>query len=758
MKKIGVNLWEKYYNTEPNTLQKAFIQRWFELLDSNTNFIDALPQISLKGICEEMLNIGLPAKELRTIHFLLLEASLRIKSLSLLNNPHAESVGHFIHATDRMYLLSQRLYSAIGEKKNTQDSNHKDIFISEFTNYTQVYNKSFMDAELDDSKFLYWQTRYIYDLLEVPPSINSQLIDVQRFGTIDTLAKEIIVFLIERRGFSKSYLKDLAKKNFFSHKRTDFLSCLLELFHSCTKEHQSFVFYFKIQKRPDLIPVDKFRGVIFIQNLSDELEYLQQSLMGKVSDLQFSKLKYFLHHGEYPNDKTIVKVEVGSSVDVRAALKLADEEIVRVLNAFKFEYSARNITVDNKVLVINTKVEDAQVLRRKSITKQNIHNVGTPSTLKKVVGDIASNSLLEVKETALYWYKQALETPSSSASFLNLWICLEQIFKLSEESQPRSSADKLVRVIGNRIKSKQKDIEALNFFGDMYRVGVLAPRRLKINGKGRILFSETVFKNKKESNLYVLNDFDYIFIEGNKNRKRIRIPEGSILLVGDGNLIESNIWISGKYLDTQTITENDFFRIAFAGREIETTNVFYLIYYSLYVSIPFVPKEYSQLLNDYQGRIGELIFKLENQTYNDFLDSYPKIGDVINEVTAQFKKNWSNLPDDIILELCRGMVSVDTLPAKECIINGIDEHPLLKYNFIRSPLIDDTYSVREDWHAKLDRVRRVRNELTHEAKTGYNIELLSEFISKISRFYLRELFRESAIYSNKTNNDIIHFK
>ncbi|MGB0930274.1 MAG: hypothetical protein ACPGVB_05840 [Chitinophagales bacterium] len=61
----------------------------------------------------------------------------------------------------------------------------------------------------------------------------------------------------------------------------------------------------------------------------------------------------------------------------------------------------------------------------------------------------------------------------------------------------------------------------------------------------------------------------------------------------------------------------------------------------------------------------------------------------------------------------------------------------------------------ENLYAKIDRLRRVRNEFAHEAHTFANIEIVSEYLSKVARYYLKELFRNSDKYSNEEDNDII---
>lgn len=102
----------------------------------------------------------------------------------------------------------------------------------------------------------------------------------------------------------------------------------------------------------------------------------------------------------------------------------------------------------------------------------------------------------------------------------------------------------------------------------------------------------------------------------------------------------------------------------------------------------------------------------------------------------------------------RGEIEIDNIPLRSYGIEVDTQQILLKYNLIRF-LENNDYHPNEDWYAKLDRIRRARNELVHQAKTQYNIEFLSEFLSKISRLYLKELFRKSGL-STLTNDEVIH--
>ncbi|MDM8524417.1 hypothetical protein QUF80_13700 [Desulfococcaceae bacterium HSG8] len=57
MKRIPERYWDENYEDPPSPLQRAWIQRWFELLDSNTSYLFSLNTISLYYLIEDLLNL-----------------------------------------------------------------------------------------------------------------------------------------------------------------------------------------------------------------------------------------------------------------------------------------------------------------------------------------------------------------------------------------------------------------------------------------------------------------------------------------------------------------------------------------------------------------------------------------------------------------------------------------------------------------------------------------------------------------------------
>lgn len=64
--------------------------------------------------------------------------------------------------------------------------------------------------------------------------------------------------------------------------------------------------------------------------------------------------------------------------------------------------------------------------------------------------------------------------------------------------------------------------------------------------------------------------------------------------------------------------------------------------------------------------------------------------------------------------------------------------------------------MQQNFYANLDRLRRTRNNLVHQAKTDVNIKLLSDFMAKVARHYLQELFHNSTLLEHTTIDDIIY--
>lgn len=635
MKKISNKIWQEYYSTEPNNLQKAFLQRWFELLDSNTNFINSIPQISLKGLLEELHRTEV--KHLRTIFFQLLEINIRIKNISLLHNQFAVNIKVFIYATDKIYFFAKKLFNNRGERIDTRNwSNNKNIFISEFDNYKNVYNSIYIENVFTDDLYYTWLTNFLEESLT--NKVTNLYQEVYIFSRVDFIIKEILVYLIEKDGISKSYLKNKAKAYFFSKNETDFHDRASALFKELVINFYPYFFYYKIQKKYNLIPLDKFRRITFVKDLKEEISNLEYILKNSVTDLQFSHLKYFLHYGDYPEDKTIVKIKIDSATEFTDGLKLADENIIKLLNVFKFEYSARNITISNKVLGVNTKIKNIAILNRKSLHKGKIHNVGTPLTLQKVADHIALDRFIAVKEIALFWYRQAIDSQSSEAQFLNFWVSLEHVFRLSTKSNPNSPGDKLVRTIGDKITQKQRIIEILNLWGDIYRVGIFNPRRIKSNFKGRLMYSDSIFKNNKNTNQIITRENTHILVKTPFEEKKVKVAENSIIFLKDGDLLEANQWISGKYLDTKKNNVNNLFRIVFQDVKPTLINILYLIYYSYFIENQIIPKKYCQIIENNKISLGAFLKAFEELSYDELEIKFPEEVSSIDNLISYLQK------------------------------------------------------------------------------------------------------------------------
>lgn len=764
MKKIDSKIWIKNYNVEPSKVQKAWIQRWFELLDSNSSLVIALPQISLKKLIDELLETDI--KETRTLFFLLSEINDKLKDDILFCDANFTlNIKHFKIELFELYEFSKTLFKVEGvqiKKDNWKSDN--ELFKNKIKEFKSNLDPFFLRHIFSDELFLDWTFRKLQKLLSES--------DNSTFKHIDYLTQEVLIYLLEKGIYSPSHFKNKCKQYFIEKSASNFNERIEQFSKELFVPSNHFILYFQIQKSKDLINIHTFRQVEVIADLLSEIEEIKELEKANIISYNMAReLKYFLYHGEYPKDKTIIKIHIHKAVDDETALQAASEIVYKFLNVIKFEYSARNICVANKVLVRNTKTNAIALLNKKTILNEKIQTVGNPIRLKKLASHVASERLLSLKEIALYWYKQAIESESPETQFLNYWISIEQIFKKSTLDS-KSSGDKLVETIGNKIKKNLPVIEYLNLWGDIYRVGLFNPRRLQVDTTGRVLFDDRIINNSRHKNKILIDALNFksnfILIENTPNdKKKIQINPLSIVFIEEGNMIRKKQWLSGRFLALK-VTDNHFMREAFRDDLPLLTNILYLLYYSFHIPNEVIELDKCKMiethLNSFENLFNAIKYfeELENEQgiikdvalikpmYIRFYDEYL----ILSKFRDVFIKNFNVIPDDFILEAFRDQIPLERNFSKNASI--YTDQALLELRFEDFKANVNHVHDERSFFASLDRLRRIRNQLVHQAKTENNINLFSGYLSKITRHYLKELFKNSTLAGLETDNDIIH--
>ncbi|MDX2248415.1 MAG: hypothetical protein SF052_16650 [Bacteroidia bacterium] len=763
MKKIESQIWKKNYNVEPSKVQKAWIQRWLELLDRNSSIVIALPQISLKKLIYELLETDI--KETRTLFFILSEIDNKINNYILFYDANfILNIEPFKSDLSELYEFSKTLFRAKGtqiKKDNWKGEN--ESFKNKIKRFKENLDPSFLHHIFSDEIFLDWIFRKLQKLLSEG--------DDSTFEHIDYLTREILIYLLEKGIYSPSHFKNKCKQYFFEKNSLNFNERIEQFFKEFFVLPNHFILYFQIQKNKDLINIHTFKQIEILTDLLSEIDEIKE--LEKASIISYNmarELKYFLYHGEYPKDKTIIKIHIHKAVDDETALQIADEIVYKFLNVIKFEYSARNICVANKVLVRNTKNNTVVLLNRKTILNGKIHTVGNPARLKRIAGHVESARLLDLKEIALYWYKQALESESPETQFLNYWISLEQIFRKSTIDN-KSSGDKLVETVGNKIQENSSMIEYLNLWGDIYRVGLFNPKRFQMDTTGRVLFDDRIINNSWHNNKIHIDSLDFkpnfILIEITPNeKKKIQISPFSIVFIEEGNMIRRKQWLSGRFL-TSNVTDNHFMREAFRYDLPLLSNILYLLYYSFHIRNEIIELEKCKIiekhLNLFENLYNAIKYfeELENgigkridissikPMYVQFYGEYV----ILAEFRDAFIKKFDTIPDDFILEAYRNQIPTIAFSKKSLLHT---DQALLELRFEEFKIDGSHIQYERNFFASLDRLRRIRNQLVHQAKTDININLFSDYLSKITRHYLKELFKNSTLTKLETDNDIIH--
>lgn len=764
MKKIQENVWKNYIS-EPSKIQKAWIQRWFELLDTNSSIIISLPQVSLKTLIKELYEIEVD-KKTRDIAFVLCEIKEKITNGLWFEDANYElRLNDLKHEIEILFDKSAKLYDEKGNKISL--SNWKepyDDFRSDLTKFRIDFSYSSISHYFVEETYLEW----LFNNLKIKLLNDGNNL---KFNKIDTTTQEILIFLLEKDFYSNSYLKNKCKQYFLKKNDLTFSDRLNLFIKDMYILPEFFTVYMQIQNSRDLIIIRKFQEINVILDLHNEIKEMETQ---NVSSDMARIFKYFLYHGDYPNNKIFIKIKKIRACDAETALQIAENQVAKFLNVLKFEYYARNICVTNKVLIRNENSNNIVILNRNILSIGKSHVVGDPMRAERIANQVSMGKFVNLKELALYWYNQAIESKSPETQFLNYWICLEQIFKKSITNE--SSGDKLVRTVGKKLSENKEILDILNFWGDIYRVGIFNPNRIKVSFKGRVLYDENLNSHPRvEKKLVTSKNVDssnFAIIEITEgSKKSVRIQPNSVIFIDEGNIILRGQWLSGRFLSSEI--SNNFFREIFKHQCPSLNNIFYLQYYSYYIKNQFIVADKCIILDNYLDSFESLLKAINwfqenelegkfdkgqskdfilNSSYYNYHDEYEKLIEIRNYIM----NNWNKIPDDFILEAFRNDFPFRnnlTIP-KEYTISA--EQTLLNYRLI--DINSQTKVSKNSFYASMDRIRRVRNDLVHEAKTDYNISLFSIYLAKVTRHYLQVFFKNSTSMKYNTMDEIINGK
>ncbi|MEM8528861.1 MAG: hypothetical protein AAGG68_29770, partial [Bacteroidota bacterium] len=273
------------------------------------------------------------------------------------------------------------------------------------------------------------------------------------------------------------------------------------------------------------------------------------------------------------------------------------------------------------------------------------------------------------------------------------------------------------------------------------------PKRVISKRAGIIKYDETFYNSLPTKKLTKI-DIEY---QSGSSLESVNVESGAIVLLPNNARVTANQWIAGKRLSNH-ITKRYYFREAFRHSYPTLENTLYLLYYSYCTQNEFLNDEDYTLIDKNIQNINKLyditvaVDRKNSSTSLGLNNEYVDFLQHIESVQKKINLRIDNLPDDFILEAFR-----DSIPS----------------NFPKSIRIDTDQAlltVRNSQHTPLffnplfsmDRLRRIRNELVHEGSTSIgNIDVLSRFLSKITRFYLKKFFKNSTLLDKFQDKDSV---
>lgn len=808
MKYIHNKYWEQNYQDPPSNLQRAWVQRMFELMDPNTSYLTAPPTINFITLIKELVGLKrIPPRPLcRTAFFLLHE--LKQKSFnhigidfinSALNRP-------FWDEFQKLYSDSLGLMDETGCKKSGVSNNE----IKKFEKEVVVFSTNHCMAALEK---LLANDFYLIGLYE---GLRSRLKENKSdFDEVDYLSQELVSCLLSVQNYSRSHLQDCFLNSFLNKdlKEPGFYAAFVKFIeHLKGNNSSTYSVYFRLQLPKSATKVPEMDGIIFSRNIPHFRNIIRE-LPGNnqnAAELRKRANKFFLAEDKVTN-LMIVHVPEVVAKDSDRATNIALTRLYKIIQRLRFEFELSGFTLDRKVFVFDERNNQMSSSNINQVKKSRFGRIGNPYRFEKIMkwfqhtDKIKKNGaeifIRKLVETALEWRNAAFDSETLEGQFINQWISVEQVFTPTGNTVidgKKSSGDKAVYAIAKTLFQNQIIHHCLDLWGDLKRTGELGLNRVKAPFEGTVEFSSEVHQ------LPVSGRFHYvpksytgrptISINYGRIQKTLRLQAGHILFVEDQEHLQRGQWIAGTCLEefNNTFKNPGLFDELIPSYE----NLIYVYQYFKLHSLDggtindllfeslgnsTLGRTYSEMKNAalFFDRLEEEIdshyehfgwpkdkhdftcytnFEIPAKSFSGkskllevveerkrifpkYLDTY-KILFTIRKKFLTDKNTNRIIPLNVLLEIFKNQTPdfTDAISSQRnlAFIFQNTDQPLLKYR------LQNTYSSSSitDLIAQVDRLRRIRNELVHDAQSPENLEVATTFLYKVVRIYFKEMFAQ----------------
>ena len=826
MKQIPNIYWETNYPYPPSDLERAWVQRWLELLDPNTSYVHTLPGVNVVGILNE-LTWGADQGS-RTRFFLLNELKDCLNRDPLLHSDHLDReiqarLGKLSHFTDGLLTIADELFQEDGRKKSeSQDETH----------FKSVMSHAPDELFRDLLNWLQQNNRYRNVLCDALETCLNR-VSISDYFEIDMISKNLIFQLLAEGNYSTSYLSRECVETFLRSGTEDFSVRLTKFLKKFKQPQDEFTVYMRVQTRRTMQNVQQINGIIFRNSIPDIVSYIEQvSEQGKWQPEDEQHAKQFFYYGRSPENLIFAVATTIQAEDTGNAAIQALDRLGTAIQQAKFEYELRGFSIDRHVYVQNNRCKTLTSVSARQLRKARYGSIGDSdrlnrlltwlSTIEKMYSSETKDAnraskrkiVSNITKTALAWHQNALEANTVETQFLNHWISLEQIFESVDTIGWKSkTADKAVLALAEALRGQFETQWLLDIWGDIQRLNVFGPPRILAPCSGYVEYSKALLSMPKiGARLPMVPFFDHsrpeLFVVERQNRRKYRLPPGTVVLVRDGENINKDDWVAGAVIDQNKHTSG--FKSLFDGLTPKAENFLYLALYHYRTEDSWmVPHQIHPIIDILHRKSYPVTTLIQAMRWYDdleklctdwnggsnwlYISSYEQIFKALSEIAQKLEMNNSQtttleerlktavksisdyksffhiyetirmnarsllnsnqqLPDTLLFEAFRDetplVKNMRRVFSKEDFDFATDQQLLkLRLSKLKSILNNNPLSTI-DFITKTDRMRRTRNMIVHGGQTPKSLNFLVSLLYKFIRIYLREV-----IYTLGTNPD-----
>jgi len=608
VKIIREEYWEENFGSEniPTPLQKAWVQRWLELMDANTSYLFSLNTVKLPYLIRDFLNLKYNRhKGERDYSRFLIEINnyyfknetekelLRIY-FGKDNEQSTKDLLSCLTKYSEDYKIKDNFYENGYRKSKNKvpnfEDNMKACIEKNDPNFSKILKNLKLNIESDDMHISQFRKNICEFLYEKLLNDVNEANWYNQFEIIDLLTQMLILNLIIYSGYSFEYLTKLCREYFVSKKsekisfNKELKKFLNEFCENMTESDKMFNIYFRIQAKQIIKNIDRFSEVKYSDQFKTEKNELGS--FENYKDLNTNKFFYSDIEKKHPEQLVLAIIYNIDAPDPFSAAAKGYDILSNAIQQAKFECELRGFNIDNRICVANLKSKTLTFFSRKILNPTRYGTIGDTIRLKKLLTKLAiaevkqnkadqeekeknkKNEIIrKLRQITFKWHENAIETENNLSRFLNHWIALEHLFNTLEPLkidqggeiyQVKTGADKMVIGFNNILSNNWKTKILIDLWGDI--------RRSKILGINRVVAPSNDKLEHKEKNKYYINS------------KIIKLLPEAQLLVEIGEKVIENTWIACSSYPGDNI-ECKVLKKIFSKSSPKLENILFLIIY-----------------------------------------------------------------------------------------------------------------------------------------------------------------------------------